>query len=53
MNLSKLLRGVVRVIKQNPDKALIVASIIAPGLARKAGKIAPIVIAAAAKDRDS
>lgn len=46
MNIGKLLRGAVRVIKANPDKALIVATIIAPGLARK---VAPVVIAAAGK----
>ncbi|MGJ3625936.1 hypothetical protein AB5I41_31390 [Sphingomonas sp. MMS24-JH45] len=46
MNLGKLLGSIVKKAKENPELALVVVSIAAPGLARK---VAPIVIAATRK----
>ena len=44
MNIGKLLKSVVRKAKENPEIALAVIGMAAPGLVRKA---APIIIAAA------
>lgn len=44
MNIGKLLKGAVRLIKKNPEIALAVTGVIAPGLARK---VVPIVVAVA------
>ena len=46
MNLGNLLKGAARVIEKNPKKALLVATIVAPGLV---AKLAPKVVSAAAK----
>lgn len=46
MNLSKILKSVMKKAKENPELALVVVGLVAPGLARKA---APIVIAATRK----
>jgi hypothetical protein len=46
MNIGKLLKGAVRAAKKNPEIALAVAGVIAPGVVKK---IAPIVVAAAVK----
>ncbi|MBB5709362.1 hypothetical protein [Sphingomonas xinjiangensis] len=39
MNLKKLLGKVVKAAKKNPEFALVVAGVIAPGLVRKAAPI--------------
>ncbi len=46
MNIGKLLSGIARKAKENPELALVVVGLAAPGLARK---VAPIVIAATRK----
>ncbi len=46
MNLGKLLKSVVRAAKKNPEIALAVTGIVAPGLVRKA---APVIVALATK----
>lgn len=43
MNLGKLIKSAARVVKKNPELALVVAGVVAPGLVRKA---APIVLKA-------
>ena len=43
MNIGKLLGKAVRYVKQNPEKVLVIASVLAPGAVAKA---APIIIAA-------
>jgi hypothetical protein len=46
INLTRLAKSAVRVVKQNPDKALIVASMLAPGIVAKvASKVVPVVVA--------
>lgn len=46
MNIGKLLKSAVRVVKASPEKALIVASLVAPGVVSKlAPKVVPIVAA--------
>ena len=46
INIGKLLKSVVKKAKENPELALVVVGLVAPGLAKKA---APIVIAATTK----
>lgn len=46
MNIGKLLKGVVCYAKANPEKVLVIASVLAPGAVAKA---APIIIAATRK----
>jgi hypothetical protein len=46
LNIGKLLGKVVKAAKNNPEIALAVAGVIAPGVVKK---IAPIVVAAAVK----
>lgn len=46
MNIGKLLKSVVKKARENPELALVVVGLVAPGVARKA---APIVAAATAK----
>lgn len=46
INLGKALNSIVRVVKENPQAAIIVGTLVAPGLTRK---IAPIIVAATAK----
>lgn len=46
MNLGKALKSIVRVVKENPQAAIIVGTLVAPGLTRK---IAPILVAATTK----
>lgn len=48
INLARALKSVVKFAKQNPEIALGVAGVVAPGLAKK---VAPIVVAAVVKDR--
>jgi len=43
INLGKLLRGAVKIVKDNPELALGVAGVIAPKVVKK---VAPIIIAA-------
>jgi hypothetical protein len=46
MNLARLFKSAVRVVKENPDKALIVASLVALGVVTKlAPKVVPVVVA--------
>jgi hypothetical protein len=46
LKIGKLLKTVVRAAKANPEIALAVAGLIAPGVVKK---VAPIVVAAAVK----
>jgi hypothetical protein len=46
MNIGKLLGKAVRYAKANPEKVLVIASVLAPGAV---AKVAPIVIAATRK----
>lgn len=46
MNIGKLLGGIVKKAKENPELALVVVGLVAP---KVAAKIAPIVVAAAQK----
>lgn len=46
INLGKALKSIVRVVKENPQAAIIVGTLVAPGLTRK---IAPIIAAATTK----
>lgn len=46
MNLKNLAKSLVRTVKANPEKALIVASLVAPGIVGKlAPKVVPVVVA--------
>lgn len=47
MNLGKILKSVVKTVKQNPQAAIIVGTLIAPKLA---AKVVPVIVAATAKD---
>lgn len=50
MNIKKAAGAVVKAAKENPEKALAIAALIAPGLFRKlAPKVVPIIVAAAGK----
>lgn len=50
MNLGKLLKKVVKKAKENPEIALAIVGMAAPGVVKK---VAPIIVAAAAtKDSD-
>lgn len=49
MNLGKLFGGLVKAVKQNPEKALAVAVLLGGPIGKVAAKAAPIVIAATAK----
>lgn len=47
MNLGKIIRGAVRYAKQNPEKVLVVASLVAPAATAKVvAKVAPLIVAA-------
>jgi len=49
MNIGKFLGKAVRYAKANPEKVLVVASLIAPGaFAKIAPKVAPLIVAATA-----
>jgi len=46
MNIGKLLGKAVRYVKANPEKVLVVASLVAPGaVAKVAAKVAPLIVA--------
>jgi ABC-type uncharacterized transport system substrate-binding protein len=49
MNIGKLLKGAVKVVKENPEVALAVLGIAAPKVAKKVVVLAPIVAAAIKK----
>lgn len=50
INIGRLLGDVARAAKNNPEIALAVAGLVAPGLVRKVGpKIMPIIVAASVK----
>lgn len=50
MNIKKAATSVVKAAKDNPEKALAIISLIAPGLFRKlAPKVVPIIVAASGK----
>lgn len=50
MNIKKAATSVVKAAKDNPEKALAIAALLAPGLFRKlAPKVVPIIVAAAGK----
>ena len=50
MNIKKAAGSVVKAAKENPETALALVSLIAPGLFRKlAPKAVPIIVAAAGK----
>lgn len=50
INIGKLAKTVVTKAKENPETALAIASLLAPGLVRKlAPKVVPIIVAAAGK----
>lgn len=48
MNLGKILKGAVRVVKQNPEIALAVAGLVSPKLVMK---VAPVIVAAITKPK--
>ncbi|MGN7160825.1 hypothetical protein [Sphingomonas sp. SAFR-052] len=51
INVGKILKPVVRAAKENPETALAIASLLAPGLFRKlAPKVVPIIVAAAGRN---
>lgn len=51
MNIGKLLKSVVRYAKANPEKVLVVASLVAPAATAKViAKAGPLIAAATAKD---
>ena len=53
MNLGKLFGKAVRYVKANPEKVLVIASLVAPGaVAKIATKAGPIIAAATAKDSE-
>jgi hypothetical protein len=46
MKLARILKSAVAVVKANPDKALIVASLVAPSVVSKlAPRVVPVVVA--------
>lgn len=46
MNIGRLFGKAVRYVKANPEKVLVVASLVAPGaVAKIATKVAPLIIA--------
>ncbi len=49
MNLSKALKSVIRVVKENPTKVVAAAVLFGGPVGRLAAKIAPIIVAATAK----
>lgn len=50
MNVKKAATSVVKAAKENPETALAIVSLLAPGLFRKiAPKVVPIIVAAAGK----
>lgn len=50
MNIKKAATSVVKAAKDNPEKTLAIAALLAPGLFRKlAPKVVPIIVAAAGK----
>lgn len=49
MNLGKILKTVVSAAKKNPEVALAVAGVVAPGLVRK---VAPVLVTVLAKKED-
>lgn len=46
INLGKALKSIVRVVKENPQAAIIVGTVLFPGVAKKFG---PIIAAATTK----
>ncbi len=48
MNLGKALKSIVRVVKENPTKAVAVGVLIGGPIGRLAAKAAPIIVAATA-----
>lgn len=50
MNIKKAATSVVKAAKENPETALAIVSLLAPGLYRKlAPKVVPIIVAAVKK----
>lgn len=50
MNIKKAANSIVKAAKENPETALAIVSLLAPGLFRKiAPKVVPIIVAAAGK----
>jgi hypothetical protein len=50
INIKKAATSVVKTVKENPETALAIVSLLAPGLFRKlAPKVVPIIVAAAGK----
>lgn len=43
MNLGKILKSAVKKAKENPELALVVVGLVAPGLARKAAPVIEVV----------
>lgn len=52
MNLGKLLGGLVKTVKQNPEKALAIAVLLGGPVGKAAAKAAPIIIAATNKGEE-
>jgi hypothetical protein len=46
INLGKALKSIVRVVKENPQAAIIVGTVLFPGLAKK---VVPVLVAATTK----
>ncbi|HEX8415641.1 MAG TPA: hypothetical protein VF637_17440 [Sphingomicrobium sp.] len=51
LNIGKLLKSVVRKVKDNPEIALMVLGVVSPKLARKAVALAPVIVAAIKKPK--